>query len=70
MKRNAKQNLQGCLNKLDQIKNDLTNASGTIENPNTKKKIEEELKKVDAMIDSTKGIVSNVVQEKHSGGIH
>ncbi|PAB57035.1 hypothetical protein [Anaeromicrobium sediminis] len=70
MEKNARQNVEDSLNKLNQVESDLTNAVEMVENPNAKKKMKKVLRKVNNMTNSMEGITNQLSDDTPVGGIH
>lgn len=58
IKKNARQNLEDTCNNLRTIRDELTDASSTVENPTTRKRIENQLTNIDDCLGECREIAS------------
>lgn len=66
--KNARQNVECSIDKLNEIHQDLTNATETVENPQTKKDIEKELHKIDELKNCMSDIAHKLRDDVHYHG--
>lgn len=67
LKRNAQQNVELSLNELKNVQQQLSDATQTVENPQTKNRIENELNSVNSMISECQNIANTLATDKQPG---